>query len=306
MSLPGVICTRRYWHSHFLQVRYPVMASMDNTAQTSSGIPVDAVYGPADRDRRPAAPRASSRSPAATSRPATVAGSGRSGSTPASAPPRSPTAATATCSSRAAPGLSVALGSAHPVRVRLRRRRVRRGGRPRRRRGGHPGRRRDPVRRHPAGQDQHQLHHQRHRRDHAGVLRRRRREGRRAKGEADRHHPERHPQGVRVARHLDLAAGAVAATDRRHHRVLCGRGAPVQRDLGGRCALPRRRCQCRAGDGLHPGRRCHLLRHRRRAGPDDHRPVRPADLVLLLHPRRLLRGDREIPCGTAPLGHHRA
>ena len=52
----------------------------------------------------------------------------------------------------------------------------RRGGRPGRGRGRHAGRRRDPVRRHPAGQDQHQLHDQRHRRDPAGVLRRRRRE----------------------------------------------------------------------------------------------------------------------------------
>ena len=32
----------------------------------------------------------------------------------------------------------------------------------------------------------------------------------------------------------------------------------------------------------------------------------PADLVLLLHPRRLLRRDRQIPCGTAALGHDRA
>ena len=87
----------------------------------------------------------------------------------------------------------------------------------------------------------------------------------RAAGEAHRHHPERHPQGVRLARHLDLAAGAVAAADRRHHRVLRGRGAQVQRDLGGRCALPRRRRQRRAGDGLHAGRRRHLLRHRGRA-----------------------------------------
>ena len=67
----------------------------------------------------------------------------------------------------------------------------------------------------------------------------------RAAGEAHRHHPERHPQGVRLARHLDLAAGAVAAADRRHHRVLRGRGAAVQRDLGGRRALPRRRAPTR-------------------------------------------------------------
>ena len=49
------------------------------------------------------------------------------------------------------------------------------------------------------------------------------------------------------------------------------------------------RRQCRAGDGVHVGRWRHVLRHRCRAGPDDHRSVRAADLVLLLYPRRLLR-----------------
>ncbi len=39
-------------------------------------------------------------------------------------------------------------------------------------------------------------------------------------------------------------------------------------------ALPRRRRQRRAGDGVHAGRRRHLLRHRGAARPDDHRPVR--------------------------------
>ena len=72
--------------------------------------------------------------------------------------------------------------------------------------------------------------------------------------------PERHPQGVRLPRHLDLAAAAVAAADRGHHRVLRSAGAAVQRDLGGRRPLPRRRRQRRAGDGVHPGRRGHLLR----------------------------------------------
>src|SRR6202011_5680538 len=37
---------RRYWHSLFLQVRY---SSMDNAAQTPSGIPLQPVYGPEDR-----------------------------------------------------------------------------------------------------------------------------------------------------------------------------------------------------------------------------------------------------------------
>ena len=43
------------------------------------------------------------------------------------------------------------------------------------------------------------------------------------RGEAARHDPERHPQGVREPRHLDLAAAPVAAADRRHDRVLCAR-----------------------------------------------------------------------------------
>ena len=51
---------------------------------------------------------ASTRSPAASSRRCTGAGSGRCASTPASPPPRRPTGASATSSSRARPGLSVA------------------------------------------------------------------------------------------------------------------------------------------------------------------------------------------------------
>ena len=60
--------------------------------------------------------------------------------------------------------------------------------------------------RHPARRDQHELHDQRHRRDPARVLRRGRREAGRRPGEAARHDPERHPQGVREPRHVDLAA----------------------------------------------------------------------------------------------------
>ena len=42
----------------------------------------------------------------------------------------------------------------------------------------------------------------------------------RAAGEDHRHDSERHPQGIRRARHLDFPARAVAAPDRRHHRAL--------------------------------------------------------------------------------------
>ncbi len=50
--------------------------------------------------------------------------------------------------------------------------------------------------------------------------------------------PERHPEGVRQSRDVDLAAQAVAATHRRHDRVLRRRGPAVQCHLGGRRALP--------------------------------------------------------------------
>jgi methylmalonyl-CoA mutase N-terminal domain/subunit len=43
----------RYWHSHFLQVRYPLM---DEPVQTPSGIPLEPVYGPAERAGDPPAP----------------------------------------------------------------------------------------------------------------------------------------------------------------------------------------------------------------------------------------------------------
>ena len=43
----------RYWHSLFLQVTYTTMSDLD---QTPSGIPVRAVYGPQDRPAEPPAP----------------------------------------------------------------------------------------------------------------------------------------------------------------------------------------------------------------------------------------------------------
>ena len=57
---------------------------------------------------RTSATRASFRSPAASTRRCTAAGCGRCGSSPASAPPRRPTSASATCSTTGRPGLSTA------------------------------------------------------------------------------------------------------------------------------------------------------------------------------------------------------
>src|SRR5262249_47601549 len=44
------VSAERYWHSHFLQVRYPLMT---DPVQTPSGIPLEPVYGPADRAGEP-------------------------------------------------------------------------------------------------------------------------------------------------------------------------------------------------------------------------------------------------------------
>ncbi len=52
------------------------------------------------------------------------------------------------------------------------------------------------------------------------------------------HGAERHPQGVRRARHLDLAAHAVDPPDRGLDRILRRRSAALQRGLRRRRALP--------------------------------------------------------------------
>src|SRR6478672_11233443 len=44
---------QRYWHSHFLQVRYPLMTE---PVKTPSGLPLEPVYGPADRAGDPPLP----------------------------------------------------------------------------------------------------------------------------------------------------------------------------------------------------------------------------------------------------------
>ena len=127
------------------------------------------------------------------------------------------------------------------------------------------------------------------------------------RGEADRHHPERHPQGVRLARHLDLAARAVAATIA-DTIGFCAAEVPRFNAISvASAALPRRRhmrCKEMFVHTLADGVTCATPWSRR--GPDDHRPVRAADLVLLLPHGGFFEGSREIPCRTAPLSHHRA
>ena len=78
--------------------------------------------------------------------------------------------------------------------------------------------------------------------------------------ELKRHDPERHPQGVRRARHLDLPARAFDAADHRHPCLLHGRGARVEQHLHLGLPHPRGRRRRGAGGGLHPRRRHRLRR----------------------------------------------
>ena len=80
---------------------------------------------------------------------------------------------------------------------------------------------------------------------------------------ADRHHPERHPQGVHRPRHVHLSAVAVAPAGRGHLRLLLGRDPAVEHDLDLRLPHGRGRRDAGAGDRVHAGQR-----HGVRAGRD--------------------------------------
>ena len=131
--------------------------------------------------------------------------------------------------------------------------------------------------------------------------------GRRARG-AHGHDPERHHQGVPLARHLRLPARAVDAADRRHGRVHRQRDPELEPDQrlhlpppGGRRdpgpgdrlrALDRDR-GARRGQGARPGLRGGL--------PQGLRP----DLVLRQRRRPLRRGAREAARDGGDLGADR-
>ena len=65
------------------------------------------------------------------------------------------------------------------------------------------------------------------------------------------HDPERHPQGVRRARHLHLPAARVAAHRHRHFCVLRARAAELEHDFDQRLSHPRSRIDGGAGSGVH-------------------------------------------------------
>ena len=120
--------------------------------------------------------------------------------------------------------------SADPDRLRLRPR-----ARPRR---GRQGRRADlasrrhagAVRRHPARRDEHLDDHQRDGRLAARALYRGGRRAGRAARKAAGHDPERHREGISLARHLRVSARAFDAADQGHDPVHDGGDAEVESD----------------------------------------------------------------------------
>ena len=94
-STPTVPTTEAQWRE-----AYALGHERDAPFATLSGLPIKPLYTEADLPGRPArsACRAAIRSRAASTRRCTGAGCGRCASSPASAPPRRPTSASATCS----------------------------------------------------------------------------------------------------------------------------------------------------------------------------------------------------------------
>ena len=123
---------------------------------------------------------------------------------------------------------------------------------------------------------------------------------------ARRHHPERHDQGVPLARHLRLPARAFAAPDQGHHRVRLPRGAALEPDQ--RLLLPPAGggCDASAGAGLCAGhrrgrpRRCARRRarsHRRSSAPSS-AACRSSSTPGSSSSPRSARCARSSSCGT--------
>jgi methylmalonyl-CoA mutase N-terminal domain/subunit len=134
----------------------------------------------------------------------------------------------------------------------------------------------DPVRPDPAGPGLHLDDHQRAGVGPAAALR----AGRRGEGhlrrQAHRHDPERRAQGVHRPRDLHLPAGALAAADHQHLRVLQDRAAALEHDLDLR--LPH-------GRGRGDARRRRSPSRSRTASSTSAPPSRPGSAVDDFAPR---------------------
>ena len=141
----------------------------------------------------------------------------------------------------------------------------------------------DAVRRHPARHHEHVHDHQRHGGVADGALRRGGRRAGRAAHIAHRHDPERHHQGVSVARHLRVPARALHAAHQGRDAVHDAARAEVEPDQ--RLLVPSAGGRRDAGAGafLRAGDRNRRARHReglRRGRRRDLRRRRRPHLVL--------------------------
>ena len=99
-------------------------------------------------------------------------------------------------------------------------------------------------------------------------------------GPARGHHPERHPQGVRRPEGVPLPARALDAPRDRHDRVRDPRDAALEHGVHQRLPHPRGRLDRGPGARVHDRRRDGLRRGRARARPAGRR-LRAAAVVLL-------------------------
>ena len=170
-----------------------------------------------------------------------------------------------------------------------------------------PGGHGDVVRRHPARPSLDVHDDQRPGGHSVLLLRRRSRETGRPDRQAPWHGAERHPQGVHGPACVGLSGRASAQSHRGHVRVGRQAHTALEYDFDLRLSHPRGGGDGGPGARVHARERLHLCgaRHRARS---RYRQLRRAPFLLLGHPQRLLRGDRQAACRPAHLGapHARA
>ena len=198
------------------------------------------------------------------------------------------------------------LRPAHPDRLRPGRRAGARRGRQGRRLDRPQGRHAHAARRHPARRDEHVDDDQRHGGLAARALHDRRGGERRRGGRPPGHDPERHHQGVPLARDLRVPAGAVDAPDRGHDRLHGRRGPEVEPDQHLLLPPPGGGSDAGAGDRLLAGDRPGRARPRPRARARGVVPARVrAHLVLRQRRDQVRRGARQAARDGPALGGDR-
>ena len=268
-------------------------SSPSTTRRPSPGFDADAQAGRA---------RASTRTPAASTRRCTPGGRGRCGSTPASAPPRSPTSAT-TSSSRPAPAGCPSPSTCRPrwATTPTSRSRTARSARSASR-----STRIDDMRTLfdglPLDKVSTSMTINAPGRDAAAALPARRRGAGRRRRPADRHDPERRAQGVHRPRHLHLPADASRCGSSADIFAYCHKEMPRWNTISisgyhmaEAGATPAQEIAFTLANGIEYVRAA----HRRRPG---RRRLRAAAVVLLRRAHDAARGGRQVPRRPPDLG----